>query len=51
MTRDLTLIRARRAGMAAGRRAPVPKPAGRPATRSVLATLRGQLASLRGGGP
>ena len=53
ITRDASLVKARRAGMTAGRRAPVPKPSARPrpATRSVLATLRGQLATLRGTDP
>lgn len=48
ITRSAAPIRARRAGMAAGRRTPVPKPSARPpATRSVLTTVRGQLATLR----
>ena len=49
ITRSAAPIRARRAGMAAGRRTPVPAPCGRPrpATRSLLTTLRGQLATLR----
>ena len=53
VTRSTTPLRARRAGMGAGRRVPVPKPFARPrpATRSLRATLRGQWATLRTGDP